>query len=1428
MSGIPRERAPGAEEPAQSAEPRSAPRTPSPWGEEAPDWRELADALWLAALWDRTGRAVPGGRGPAQAPDLGPDEPPFLESPEPPETLAPTSDTPDATDRATATSPDPEGLGRLYLGAPLLPAEQPPAPGRGARAARLARALHGLGRRVPSRGALLLDEELTAERMAVDTLWMPSFRPALDTAFDLVLLIDSGPTMAIWRKETAALQDAAEHSGAFRTVRTVQVDVPETGPPVLRSGPMGTTRNLGEIIDARGDRLFLVVTDGLGRGWATPAADTLLDRLGGAGPTAVVQLLPPHLRHRSSLSPQAMRLRARGFGVTNKGLDFQDPLSGPDPIRPLARIDHDTLAVPVLSLRSGSLAAWANLVVGEPGWRELPVVLTGTLHTGSPAPGLRPPRRPQAAAAVRRFFTLATPTARRLATQLAAIPFEFDLIQQLRDRAMPQASAEHLAEILIGGLIDWDHEGTRNPEFAAGVREALLATTTRTQLARVVDILSDLPAAGDHGLALRAALRDPAGAALPGPSAVGWRRAELVVMRALSGPYAVRARRIETAAYADRFEARAAMADEASPMTSTSASALGAPTLGPAPETEPDTGPQPPRSPAFLQNVPPRNKRFVGRTAQLQALASYLAEHGRVCVLPHPLTADSSVGVSELALEYVYRHRHDYDLICWIPAGEGLLLSSFASLAAQLGLLPTGGGQLTVESAVPVLLGALRTRASYDRWLLVLDGAGPVDRVLPHLPAHGSGQVLVTSCDLSWAQVAPPVTLDAFEREESIALLRKHAPDLREADANVLAEVLGDLPAAVEQAGAWHRASKMPAETYLDLLHRRVPPVDVSDLPPGSRVLHAVAWDIALEALRDLDPVARGLLEICAHLGAEPIPLALLRDAGPERGSCPSPSDPTAPAHALRRLERLSLATIDLDADTLRLPRPLQALLLASLSLEERERMREVAHDRLAAAWPSSDANPEEWQTHRSLLPHLFASRAETSTNPRVRAVVHAAVRFLERCGDAPGALTLGRQARAAWVVTPGAEHGDPGGEQRDLVRITMTCAHLLRQTGRIAESVPLAEDALRQSRKPGVPSEDLVGSLCGLAVARRHQGLFQEAQKLSEEALTLARNEFGAENVYTLLAAHSLGVDLRLCGRFDQALSVDTENARCHHLIYGRDAHDTLASLDAVSIGLRECGDYPGARDAQEDLYRRVRSVFGEEHHLTWRIADTLAVCRRSDGAPDEAAGLSAAAMWGFEGRFGPDHPSTLAATVHAAIDRRLAGDPESSHRMVRQAATRLASVLGEDHLHTLTAQTEVATALRALGRLDEARALEDEVACRLEATVGPRHPTALIVALGRANTAYAQLDFGRAHDLNQATLPLLTEIAGERHPLTAACAANLALAHRGLGQGSQADALERVAVEKFTAVLRPDHPWLLSARQRRRIECQVACVPL
>lgn len=1384
------------------------------------------------AHWIRTGDPIPTDIDVPDTDACSVPEPPTRPSHEKPSD-PPRNDT--AENAAVFFTPDPDGSDSVQLGAPARSPTRSATPASNGPATELARALHRLSRQVPSYDAVQLDEDATAERGIFDELWLPTFRPADATAFELVILVDEAPTMAIWREETATLIAAAEYSGAFRAVRTVKVVVPRSGEPMLRWNA-GTTADPGEILNGRKDRVFIVVTDGLGNGWSAAAADHLLGRLGRAGPTALVHLLPPHMRHRSSLYPYPTELEAGGFGAANHHLDLGPSAGGLDPMRPLPRLDDSALPVPVLSLKAGSFSAWADLVTGERGVRRaLPAVVAGTLYQGAPAPGLRAPRRSGAGDAVGRFFTLATPAARRLATQVAVIPFDFDLMEELRKRTMPTAGPEHLAEIVMGGLIDWGDRDKPSPEFGAGIREALLATTTRAQLAHIISVLGDLPAAGEQGVALRAAVRDPHGTALPSPAAGAWRQPELAVMRALAGPYSERARRIE-AEQGDHSAVNSRLGGRSvRPMGGTTFEPAAAQTAAAAPDLNQHTmearqgmNRTSTEPPALLVNVPLRNTTFVGRQVLLQTVEDQLAAQDTAAVLPHALHGLGGVGKSQLVLEYIYTHQYDYRVICWIPAErESLILAALATLAAQLGVAPTDqdtGGVPAAGTAVPAALEALRTGRPYDNWLLVFDNAEDVEMVRGYFPANAPGKIIVTSRNRAWERVATSLPVNVFEREESVELLQKRAADLPREEADRLAEALGDLPLAVEQAGAWLGATGMQVDEYLELLAQRSPEILEIEQSPDYPVSVAAAWDISLERIRENNPGARQLLDICASMAPEPIPRSILRSS---RGVNITPEidpmlrEPIKLNRAIRDLSQFSLIKVDPRAGTLQMHRLLQTVLLAKLSEEQRERMRDAAHQLLSAAKPGAYGSPLEWRDYQALLPHILASHAVTSTDSYVRDLVYDTMWFLYYWGDHEGAAAFGRQAWSAWLATSGEE-------DIYVIRMAKGFAFLLRRIGQIPESIPLTEKALEVSRRVQVEPEELIDSLCDMSDARRYQGRFQEARELGQEATELARSLFGPEDQATLRGAHSWGVDLRLCGRFKEALTLDQETARQRDLLFGDASFFTLNTLHCVGIDTREAGRYPRAREFQEDVYRRALAALGETNPLTLRIARDLGVCRRRDGDLAKGARLAEETLRNFTSRYSDEHLDSLTTATNVSVDRRLAGDLEGSHRLAQATAARLERRLGANHAHTLLTRANLAATERAMGVLDTAQDLEDDVARRLADTVGERHVIALTVDIGRANTAYARLDFEQAHAIDSANLPLLTEVAGEDHPLTLSCTSNLALDLRGLGRGDEADVLQRQAMERFAAVVRSDHPWLKAARHRRRIECDIAPMPM
>ncbi|MFD0524835.1 FxSxx-COOH system tetratricopeptide repeat protein [Paractinoplanes durhamensis] len=315
---------------------------------------------------------------------------------------------------------------------------------------------------------------------------------------------------------------------------------------------------------------------------------------------------------------------------------------------------------------------------------------------------------------------------------------------------------------------------------------------------------------------------------------------------------------------------------------------------GPARPTEavpfPGGGPRVPGSLPSVWNVRRRNPAFTGRGPELARLRERLCSGERALV--QALHGIGGVGKTELAVEYAHLFGNEYDLVWWVPSEQPELIGDhLATLAATAGLVQAG---TPTPDSVEQLWAYLRGR---PRWLLIFDNAEDRDDLIPWLP-DGPGHLIVTSRNPGWADVAQPVGLDVFTRDESTTLLQAQLPGLDEESANRLAAALGDLPLAIGQAAGLLAETGIGAGLYLSELERHAAGLLRDGRPPaGYPVPLAAAIALSAQRLAEVDAAAAQLLDMCAHLGPEPIPTDLFTDhpellAPPlaEVVSTPSPS----------------------------------------------------------------------------------------------------------------------------------------------------------------------------------------------------------------------------------------------------------------------------------------------------------------------------------------------------------------------------------------------------------------------------------------------------------------------------------------------------------------------------------------------------------
>ncbi|MEV7010011.1 SAV_2336 N-terminal domain-related protein [Streptosporangium sp. NPDC051022] len=445
-----------------------------------PSTLELAEMLWLAAHigGEPAVREAPAGPSPDPVPFA--DEDTGVSQDEQPADLTFPPPAPADAHRYGVhlpdeeSEPDPDALVREVLvpTAPML-----------TETLEVQRALRPLKRRVESSRRRVLDENATADRIARtadrDSPWLPVMVPATERWLNLLLIVDSGPSMRMWRPLGRELHETLARTGAFRNVRIARLD----GDGVTTAAPGGSRRGASTLIDATGRQVALVLSDCSGPHWWRGRAQRALVRLAAHGPLAVVQ-------------PLAERLWSRTAAPTTLGTLYGSRPCAPNPELRFVPFDDDPgpgpsdVPVPVLECSHGWFAEWARVVGGVGGARTAAVAYLGT-ETPSHEPVDRE-RRLSVESRVRRFQSSASREAVLLAAHAAVSFPALPIMRLIQRRVLPASQPGHLAEVLLSGLLSPRNSELGVYEFLPGAREALLSALPRSRAWHTAELLKQI------------------------------------------------------------------------------------------------------------------------------------------------------------------------------------------------------------------------------------------------------------------------------------------------------------------------------------------------------------------------------------------------------------------------------------------------------------------------------------------------------------------------------------------------------------------------------------------------------------------------------------------------------------------------------------------------------------------------------------------------------------------------------------------------------------------------------------------------------------------------------------------------------------------------------------------------------------------------
>jgi tetratricopeptide (TPR) repeat protein len=709
-----------------------------------------------------------------------------------------------------------------------------------------------------------------------------------------------------------------------------------------------------------------------------------------------------------------------------------------------------------------------------------------------------------------------------------------------------------------------------------------------------------------------------------------------------------------------------------------------APTFPSATEAARDGSPPfPGRLPEIFNLPHHRNPNFTGRDELLRRLRDAL-NGGSAAALTQAIHGLGGVGKTQLAIEHVYRFAGDYSLVWWVRSETVESRNAdYEALAKRLKLFP-GEERAEQSEVIEAVRRALEQR---DGWLLVFDNAPDPKSIEGYRPRGGGGHVIVTSRHAAWGKVARPLQVKVWEPKESVRFLLSRTGREDEKAAGELAEELGYLPLALEQAAAYVEHAAISLADYLDLFRKRRLELFEGGWTPEEGRTVTTTWEISFQRVREIFPPAADLVHLCAFFAPDDIPLEVIVEGAED---LPEPlagavRDPLELNRAVALLRDHSLLGAEADEGgrrNLSVHRLVQAVTRDRLAVDEREKWLDASVKVTNRAFPFDSHQPQHWPQCERLSPHAAQAAAHAE---EAQLSLEPASRLLNQLGMyARGRAELQR-ARSYYERALGIFEKVHGPDHPNVATLANNMGQILNALGDLAGALEWTQRALGIDEKVYGPDHPEVAIRANnIGQILKAQGDLAGALEWTRRALGIDEKVYGPDHPNVATLVNNIGTILQAQGDLAGALEWSQRALGIDEKVYGPD-HPEVAT-DANNIGriLQDQGDLAGALEWTQRALRIDEKVYGPDHPNVARDANNIGGILQSQGDLAGALEWTKRALGIDEKAYGPDHPNVAIRANNIGQILQAQGDLAGALEYEQRALRIFEKLFGPDHPHT------------------------------------------------------------------------------------------------------------------------------------------------